>query len=334
MQSDNVKFKIIFLTAILVFFSGCAEKATTINATSLSQPANQLATQNSVEKKPVKILFVGDMMFDRYIREAVGKYGKGDYGYIFSNIKDQLNQYDLVVGNLEGPITKKTSVSVGTAMDDRKNLVFSFDPAVADTLDENNIKLVGLGNNHILNQGKEGASETKKYLNEAGVRYFGDMNGESEEYLEIGFPSGNPISQQIRIGFVSYNYSAPGSFERAIKDIKSLKEKLDIVVVCPHWGTEYRTGDPGKNIREMGHQFVEAGADLVIGTHPHVIESSEDYKGKKIFYSLGNFVFDQYFSPDTMRGLAVEVEINPADESIKFQEMPVEMMKNGKTDMR
>ena len=101
------------------------------------------------------------MMFDRHIREAVGKYGKSDYNYIFEPIKDLLPQYDLVVGNLEGPITDKKSTSINTKIGESKNFIFTFDPVVAKVLAENNIRLVNLGNNHTLNQGEKESRRRK-----------------------------------------------------------------------------------------------------------------------------------------------------------------------------
>ena len=275
---------------------------------------NSIASQ-----KAVKILFVGDMMFDRHIREAVEKYGSGDYDYILAPLKEKLSDYDLVIGNLEGPITNKKSVSINTKIGEGKNFIFTFDPTVAKVLAENNIKLVNLGNNHILNQGEKGLEQTKKYLDEAGVQYFGDADN-----LETEFPSGNSVS------FVSYNYSIPDSAETAIEEIKSAKEQSNLVIVCPHWGTEYKVGDPGKTVRALAHRFVDAGADAVIGTHPHVIQESEEYKGKKIYYSLGNFVFDQYFQKETMEGLGVEMTIHP-EGRLEYREVKFEMTKKGQT---
>ena len=269
----------------------------------------------------VKILFIGDMMFDRHIREAVEKYGSGDYNYIFKPMKDKLSEYDLVVGNLEGPITDNKSVSTNTKMDERANLVFTFDSKVAEVLAENNIKLVNLGNNHILNQGAKGVEETKKYLVEAGVEYFNEDNFLAREV------------EGIRLGIVGYNYSVADSEQLAIENIQKAREQSDIVVVCSHWGAEYKTGEPGNSVRTLAYRFVDAGADLVIGTHPHVIQNSEEYNGKKIYYSLGNFVFDQYFSRETMEGLGAEMTIK-TDLSMEYNELKFEMTKRGQTKLK
>ncbi len=336
MTFQNSKF--IFLFFSLFFLSGCVQNVDLRHQAEENKAREQenktpvaeiekssVKNPETENKAPIKILFVGDMMFDRHIREAVQKYGGGDYSYILEPVKEYLSQFDLVVGNLEGPITNKESVSVNTKMGEGKNFVFTFDPSVAKVLAENNIKMVNLGNNHILNQGKGGVEQTKKYLDEAGVKYFGDA-----DYLETKFPNGSLVS------FIGYNYSESGSEEKAIEEIKKAKQQSDVVIVCPHWGTEYKVGDPGESIRSLAHRFIEAGADVIIGTHPHVIQMNEEYKGKKIYYSLGNFVFDQYFQSETMEGLGVEMTIKPDSStllgtSLEYKEINFKMTKKGQT---
>jgi poly-gamma-glutamate synthesis protein (capsule biosynthesis protein) len=326
--------KTVFLFLAVLVLSGCV-KNTGLTKKNNITPENLAPIQTSgiQTKKQIKILFVGDMMFDRYIREGVKKYGGGDYNYVFNQIKDKLTEYDLVVGNLEGPITDKNSVSVGTAMDEKNNFKFTFDPAVAKSLFENNIKLVNLGNNHILNQGEEGLSQTKKYLGVARVEYFGDTGDLEAGLLLRGSPASIREINGTKIGFVNYNYSAEGSFDKAIKNIQEAKGQSDIVIVCPHWGTEYKTGDPGQKIKTEAYRFIDAGADLIVGGHPHVIQTGETYKNKKIYYSLGNFIFDQYFQKETMEGLGVELTVNP-DLSTEFNEVKFEMTKRGQTELR
>ncbi len=318
--------KIVFLFVLSMFLAGCGK--TTVVNNSADDPGEKMSKSSEMtveNKKPISILFVGDMMFDRYIREGVNKYGSGNYDHILEPIKEELAKYDLVVGNLEGPITDNQSVSVDTKMDEKNNFRFTFDPVVAKVLSEKNIKLVNLGNNHILNQEERGVEQTKKYLDEAGVSYFGDT-GESGNY----FLSRIENVQGTKIGFVNYNYSSEGSLERAIEEIKKAKGQADLVILYTHWGTEYRVGDPGPVVRNLAHQFIDAGADLIIGTHPHVVEDSEVYNGKKIYYSLGNFIFDQYFQKETMEGLGVKVTIN-SDRSMDYNELKFEMTRRGQT---
>jgi poly-gamma-glutamate synthesis protein (capsule biosynthesis protein) len=97
--------------------------------------------------------------------------------------------------------------------------------------------------------------------------------------------------------------------EQANELIKRAKQEADLVIVNIHWGTEYQH-EFGDSQKQIGHEFIDSGADLIIGHHPHVVEGMEIYKGKAIFYSLGNFIFDQYFSSDTQEGLALGAQFD------------------------
>jgi poly-gamma-glutamate synthesis protein (capsule biosynthesis protein) len=330
MLNLNAKLKTIFiLTFSVLLFSGCA-KDINISGNKLGDNLVQSPKQASLSAEPrkeIKILFVGDTMFDRYIRETAEKHG-GDYNYPLLPVKDFLSQFDLVVANLEGPITDNSSRSIDTKMDEKSNLVFTFDPKSAKALADNNIRLVSLGNNHILNQGESGLAQTRKYLDTAGVEYFGDTGN-----LVLGAPSWKEIDiSGVKLGFANYNYSVAGSFEKTVADIGEVKKQTDIVIVYPHWGTEFKVGEPGENIQALAHQFIDAGADAIIGTHPHVIQTNEEYNSKKIYYSLGNFVFDQYFQKETTEGLGVILTVEP-DLAIKYDTVKFEMMRNGQTEL-
>jgi poly-gamma-glutamate synthesis protein (capsule biosynthesis protein) len=97
-----------------------------------------------------------------------------------------------------------------------------------------------------------------------------------------------------------------------------------------HWGREYMT-EPDNGEITLAHEFIDSGVDLVIGSHPHVVQTKEEYNGKIIYYSLGNFVFDQYFDPNTREGLAVEVTIDPNDKSIIAKDFPIMLGSSGQT---
>jgi poly-gamma-glutamate synthesis protein (capsule biosynthesis protein) len=271
------------------------------------------------KKDYVQILFIGDTMLDRGIRYYANKNNGMDF--IFDKIYPTLSANDLVVANLEGPITDNKSLSAGSAIGSSNNYFFTFDPSVAKTLFENNIRLVDLGNNHVLNFGQNGLDSTKKYLTDANVDYFGVPNGERSTTKDI---SG------IKIAFVGYNQFVEDKPEDVVNEIKKVKLQADLVFVFCHWGNEYIL-TASDNQKSLGHQFVDAGADLIIGSHPHVIEPMEKYNGKRIYYSLGNFIFDQYFSEDTRNGLGVEVKINKQTKSLEFSEKRFYMQTSGQT---
>jgi len=276
----------------------------------------------SVNSKKIDILFLGDLMFDRYIRQVAQRKGND---FIFQGISGMLSGHDLVVANLEGPITGNPSISLASKIGERNNYYFTFDKSVADSLEKYNIKLVNLGNNHILNFGENGLDQTEQFLDAAKVNYFGDYRGSGKR---IFIKEINGFS----IGFVNYDQFTANSIDNALNDISEAKRKSDFVVVYAHWGTEYATS-PEDKIKNLAHDFVDSGADLVIGSHPHVVQPSEDYRGKRIYYSLGNFIFDQYEEKNTKEGLGVEVEINPSDSAVNFREISVQMSGSGQTTM-
>ena len=102
-----------------------------------------------------------------------------------------------------------------------------------------------------------------------------------------------------------------------------------MLIVSPHWGIEYQK-EPTEKMRQWAYQFIDSGADAVIGAHPHIIGDIEEYNGKKIFYSLGNFAFDQYFSEETMNGIVVEMLVHKKERiNIQYKLINVRIDKNG-----
>ena len=274
------------------------------------------------EKEEVTLLFVGDIMFDRYIRQMAMKDG---YDVLLENAKDILLGSDGVIGNLEGPITENTSRSIGSAVGSRDNYFFTFDKEIANVLKRYNFKILHLGNNHILNFGQEGYKSTVSYLDEAGIASFGGGGRERESVIEE--------IQGISFAFVSYNTFGPYGETETVNAISHLRKQVDYVIVFVHWGEEYKIYS-NVSQQELGRIFVDSGADLVIGSHPHVVQEMEIYKGKRIYYSLGNFVFDQYFSEDVKRGLVVEARIKGDESNFAFQEYDAFMTPNGKTAIK
>lgn len=271
------------------------------------------------EKKTVSLLFGGDMQFDRYIRTVMAKRGED---FIASSFTDMLLSVDATVANLEGPITDNVSVSETSAFGESKNYVFTFPPSTASFLARKHIRIVNIGNNHILNFKADGVEQTKKYLRESSVDFFGSpIEGDTRTLIKN--MSGTTIA------FVNYNQFVSGAKEKALSDIVSVKGKADFIVLYTHWGKEYEPVLPG--IKDLAHEFIDAGGDIIIGSHPHVVQEKETYKGKQIYYSLGNFIFDQYFRPDTQKGLFVRVVFDSNTHSITTEDIPLTLKNNGQT---
>lgn len=298
------------------------ETVTQINAEEIDAQINSKIVNTQINTKEISFLFLGDIMFDRYIRQAAEK---KSYEYILEDVKPLLWEQDLVVANLEGPVTDNQSVSKGTVPGDRRHMIFTFDPVVANLLSDHNIRLVNIGNNHILNFGDDGLEQTKKYLSDAGIDYIGDPEN-PENYLVKNIGG-------WKMALVSYNYAEKDGADNSLKNIKRAAEQSDKVIVYAHWGTEY-SSRASQNQKDLARRFIDQGAGLVIGSHPHVIQESEEYGGKKIYYSLGNFIFDQYFDPKAMKGLAVRIIVNPESGDLEYEEYEIEMKTNGQTVLK
>ncbi len=266
------------------------------------------------------IIFGGDLSFDRYIREVSDIVGPD---YPFSCITGTLASADLVVANLEGPITDNPSASVGTTAGSPDNFVFTFPPESAPALARNHVGIVNLGNNHILNFGMNGVRSTLAYLDAAHVHSFGDP-------LEhrVATTTLNGIS----VAFINYDQFDPvgpsAEASTTIGDITDARAQGYLPFVYTHWGVEYQAATDDE--KALAHRFVDAGAEMVIGSHPHVVQEHEVYAGKNIYYSLGNFIFDQYWDADVSHGLLIKVALSPAGVT-GVEEIPVVLTTDGRT---
>ena len=264
------------------------------------------AVKNEVVQKPVTVLAFGDLLLDRYIKREIDRKGTD---YTFKNIKEFLTGNDLVLANLEGSFTDFKARKL-----DPNNTSFTFDPKLVSILTENKFNLLNLANNHVRDFGKDGFMQSQAYLDKAGISHFGDFYNESPAVVKN--------INGLKIAFIGYNEFGKPSIDSTIAKIKEIAPKADYTVVYAHWGAEYQTS-PWPGSQEKGRKFIDAGADVVLGSHPHVVQPIEIYKGKPIFYSLGNFVFDQIFSAEVRHGLAVR--INFCDDEIEYDLYSTEM---------
>ncbi|MDP1624911.1 MAG: CapA family protein [bacterium] len=254
-------------------------------------------------ERPTRIAFVGDMMFDRTMRTIAEREG---YEYLLSCTRDYLRGFDMAVGNLEGPITAHPSVSQGKKPGEPDNTRFTFDFAVAAALADAGFGAVSLGNNHIYDFGREGIDSTASALDTVGLLHFGAPG------------KGDVVTTTVnglQLAFVAFNQfvgaANPVITETFIRDVRTT---ADFVTVYAHWGDEYEAENEYQ--RALARRFIDAGADIVIGSHPHVVQGHEVYKGKHIYYSLGNFIFDQYWEEAVRTGLVVEVSIDQGEVSV------------------
>ncbi len=316
-------------------YMGIQAQTSSENLASASESSNPIVEKaEKYVPLPIKILILGDMMFDRGVRSQINSKG---FEYVFGSATTTFSEYDLVIANLEGPITSSASKTVLENNTAIPGFQFTFPLGTARALKDAGIDMVSLANNHTANFGQAGLVETRSLLSEAGVQYFGSPENNTlistSTCLEI---LQTPTSRQTRlsshikslrntkssdqtksddafcIGFIGWHEFGEKNYQLILDEIKNLRPQVDYLVVFPHWGEEYKKEPHIEQIR-LAREWTDAGADTVIGSHPHVVQkisqrTTTDGRVTPIFYSLGNFIFDQYFSFDTTHGVAVEVE--------------------------
>jgi poly-gamma-glutamate synthesis protein (capsule biosynthesis protein) len=254
-------------------------------ATAAAAPVPSATTATSAPRE-LALDAVGDIMLDRKVGERIKAVG---CAAIIQELAPALGRADLVFGNLESPLS-----TVGAH--DPKNNCFRADPAAIKVLTLGHFGMVSYANNHCLDPGRAGYLQTLKHLDDAGIRYTGAAADPSQAYsLRIMEVNG------LKVGFMGFTdldfntpcYSkVPHDLAAHQRRIAQAKNKCDLLVVSYHWGTEY-SEKPTDRQRTLAHATIDAGADLVLGHHPHVLEGVEFYKGHPITYCMGNFIFDQ-----------------------------------------
>ncbi len=299
----TVAFLVVFFFFLLILLVG---ERQALAPSYFPPPIVEQATSSTTS-----ILILGDIMLDRDVAKRIELYGAD---YPFLNMKEIFGQNDLTVANLEGVFSDNESVS-------RENnyvLRFTFDPALTETLRKWGIDAVSQANNHTMDFGREGADQSRSYLKKSGIAVFGDY------YNELDLVWTKEINGK-KIAFVGYNEFAPGDDEKFFELVAKTKTENDIVIVMPHWGEEY-TPTSTERVHAIARRFIDSGADVVVGSHPHVIQESEIYKDKLIVYSLGNFIFDQDFSRATTEGLGLCIRVS--GDKTSFEYLPFEIRKS------
>lgn len=271
-----------------------------------SLPANKDKAVDSIKPgRALKMLFVGDIMLDRNIGEKIKSRG---FNYLFVRLEKEnfdFKKYDLISANLEGAVTDQGAHYAPILGND-----FAFSPETTGNLKKYNFKVFNLANNHFSDQGEKGISQTRDNLARLDFKYYGCVDGQAGECsYDIYEVNG------LKIGLAGFSWVyRKFNEEAAQKIIRDLKNNTDAVIVNIHWGQEYNHIF-NKAQALTARTLIDAGADLIIGHHPHVVEGMEKYKNKLIFYSLGNFIFDQYFSRDTQEALAVEFDFTDSGQA-------------------
>jgi poly-gamma-glutamate capsule biosynthesis protein CapA/YwtB (metallophosphatase superfamily) len=217
----------------------------------------------------------------------------GDMARPFSGVIEVLDQDDLTIANLEGTLTTAKH---------REDTTFAFRgrPEFASMLVKGSVEIVNLANNHSADCGARGIQETKENLEHAGVGYFGlgTVDKRSIKGIEV-----------VNLGYTGGRLEVRDAMAKAVK---SEKRADNLVVVSFHWGIE---GEHAANDvqQKLAYAAIDAGADLVLGHHPHVLQGIEVYKGKQVVYSLGNFVFGGNAQPASVESMIFQARFKKTD---------------------
>lgn len=243
------------------------------------------------DSEEVSIAIMGDILLGDTVYPHLERHGL-DHPY--KEIKPILEEADVAVGNLEFAVTTR-------GVRENKKWTFRAGPEVLPPMKEAGFDAVSLANNHAIDYGRQGLLDTLDHLGQAGIGLFGAGHNEEEAYSPWVYEKDGKkfaflgFSRIVRSESWKAIGDQPGvaethQTERALAAIKRAKETNDVVIVYPHWGTENTTKvEPYQ--RNLAKSYIDAGADLVIGAHPHMLQGLEKYKGKWIMYSLGNFIF-------------------------------------------
>ena len=271
----------------------------------------------------LSIVFTGDILLDRGVRRVIERQG---IDCLFSKSIDSLFQSSqVVVGNLECPATKRIAPV-------QKMFIFRSEPEWLEALHQHGITHLNLANNHSIDQGREGLMDTRHHITEAGMVPIGagrNMAEAAEPVLLASSPRKVWLIPSLRLALENYAYlpDKPCVSQEPMDSLLNRVHRLRqsdstaVIVVSLHWGGEH-TLKPINRQRWDAHLLVRAGADALICHHTHTLQSIEEFQGKKIYYSIGNFIFD-LSKPLNTKGCVVRLKVTTHE--VETETVPIEI---------
>lgn len=275
--------------------------------------------------EPLRLIFVGDVMLDDGPGRVIAS-GRDPFAPFAGHLRDA----DFTIGNLECPIA-----TTGKPLDSK---IYSFraDPRVAKVL-KGRFDALAVSNNHSGDYGREAFLETLTHLDRAGIRHFGGGKNLATAHAALWIER-----RGLRVAVLGYNEFKPRSFEagadrpgiawsedsQVVADIRAARAAgADLVIPYMHWGWE-REPNPTARQKSLARAMIDAGADAVVGGHPHVTQGAEIYRGRPIIYSLGNFVFDGFELPAAKRGWLLRLTLDRKG-VVKWETLAAQMDEDG-----
>ena len=260
-----------------------------------SNKSEELKNEIKENKSEVEIFAMGDMIFHQPIVKNYKTENSFDFTPIFQNISEDINEADIAIANFEGSVNSNRALS-GFPL-------FNFPKESISSLKNVGFDVLSTANNHCLETGIDGLAETISVINENNMKSFGTFTEDIDKGIVVE-------EKGIKIGLISFTdtlngmdslmrgkeYSVNNFSQDVESDIKKLKDKSDIVIVYPHWGNEYQLV-PNERQIYLKEKLQEYGADIILGSHPHVLQKYEveEKNNKKYFtiYSMGNALSNQ-----------------------------------------
>jgi len=307
MRIRNI-LSVIFV--LLIFLSGCSNKKDIAvfenpldTVTPTATPSPTVTPEPTPTPAPItaEIFAAGDVvMHDNVIKSGKINDGEYNYNYIFDRVKPYIENADYSIVSFEGSCMETDKNYTGYPL-------FNAPPAIISAFSYAGFDMVNNGNNHCLDRGLKGLLESRSIIKQKNLQVIGTFGDASEPRYKIQDVNG------IKIGFLAYTYGCNMNENRLTeeernthlslidrekikKEIETLSPLVDLVIVLMHWGIEYRF-EPSGEQKELADMIFKTGADIILGSHPHVVEPSEilevDNETKYVIYSMGNFLSNQ-----------------------------------------
>lgn len=287
-------------------FGNFVERTVSVKPTVLPELLQTEFIRESIERHD-SAFFVGDVLLARNVEFLMRQHGSS-YPYLGFDF----TTYDVnpaIFGNFEASVLENHIPT------QPRQLNFSVDSRFLPPLVSADFTHFSLANNHTYDFNSEGYQSTQSYLSEAGLKSFGhpnEINSDSITYIEIN---------DVRVAVLALNVFFEGDPRSGVSEaLRSAAEESDYQFVYIHWGEEYDLRHSSAQ-EDLARYFIKHGADAIIGHHPHVVQGIDLIEGVPVFYSLGNYIFDQYFSKDVQEGLVLQLKI---EDGLIFNLLPVD----------
>ena len=273
----------------------------------------------------LNVIFTGDILLDRGVRRVINQHG---VDHLFSDgIDSVFRSAQVVVGNLECPATKIEAPVF-------KQYIFHGEPEWLEALKRHGITHLNLANNHSIDQGREGLIDTYQNILAAGMTPLGageNMQQAAAPVLLASAPRKVWLVPSLRLALENYAYLpdkpcvSQEPMDSLLQRVFRLRQadSTAVIIVSLHWGGEH-TLEPVPRQRHDAHMLIRAGADVLICHHTHTLQTIEDYHGHKIYYSIGNFIFDPT-KPMNARACIVRLTITDEKDGLQTETIPIDI---------